>query len=437
MRFVKSLLLLFIFSIVIPHFSIIQAQETFGGDYMLVQYILEDYGYREVMHFELFADGDTSGTYKQLYSEQPDSGTFYYFVQEDRSFIIPEEDGIIYGIGDDQGDVFTFVRADSEFAMFAVGIRKSSGKTVADLSGDYWVSEFITEPDFQAAGLGYVTFDGSGYATLYRIENTIGDVDSVEFPYAVGDDGTVVFDNFLVGALSPDGQYLVAAGSEIEDNGSTYVMAVKKSSGLDNSVLSGNYIYNQVRTETGGFSEENVFYAGLNYDGEGSAEATMFLGEPLSETFSYEILNEGNIEIDSSLGAVSADGRYYFSIDMGDTTGVAFGMGIQSAGNPAGFGSDHVGSMPSSFTLEQNYPNPFNPRTTIEYTVRAYDHTPQHVNLSLYNLIGQKVATLISEKQSAGVYQVEWDATGFASGVYYYSLEAGEYKSVKKMVLVR
>jgi flagellar hook assembly protein FlgD len=59
------------------------------------------------------------------------------------------------------------------------------------------------------------------------------------------------------------------------------------------------------------------------------------------------------------------------------------------------------------------------------------------VELSIYNLLGQKVVTLVSEKQRAGYHQVEWDASGFASGIYYYKVEAGEYQDVKKMILLR
>ena len=59
------------------------------------------------------------------------------------------------------------------------------------------------------------------------------------------------------------------------------------------------------------------------------------------------------------------------------------------------------------------------------------------VEISIYNLLGQKVATLVSKKQSAGTYQVEWDAMDFASGIYYYRIEAGEYQDVKKMVLIK
>ena len=59
------------------------------------------------------------------------------------------------------------------------------------------------------------------------------------------------------------------------------------------------------------------------------------------------------------------------------------------------------------------------------------------VELSVYNLLGQKVVTLVSEKQKAGHHQVEWNASGFASGIYYYYLKAGEFKDVKKMLLIK
>jgi flagellar hook assembly protein FlgD len=59
------------------------------------------------------------------------------------------------------------------------------------------------------------------------------------------------------------------------------------------------------------------------------------------------------------------------------------------------------------------------------------------VNLSIYNTLGQKVATLVDERQQAGNHQVEWDASGFSSGVYYYRIEAGEFVDIKKMVLLR
>jgi flagellar hook assembly protein FlgD len=59
------------------------------------------------------------------------------------------------------------------------------------------------------------------------------------------------------------------------------------------------------------------------------------------------------------------------------------------------------------------------------------------VDLSIYNVLGQKVATLVSGKQTAGSHQVEWDASAFASGVYYYVLKTGEFRDVRKMVLIK
>jgi hypothetical protein len=88
---------------------------------------------------------------------------------------------------------------------------------------------------------------------------------------------------------------------------------------------------------------------------------------------------------------------------------------------------------PERFYLAQNYPNPFNQKTIINYELAIINE----IELSVYNLLGHKVATLISKKQSAGSYQVEWNATDFSSGIYYYKLNVGEFQQVKKMVLLK
>jgi hypothetical protein len=88
---------------------------------------------------------------------------------------------------------------------------------------------------------------------------------------------------------------------------------------------------------------------------------------------------------------------------------------------------------PQKFELYQNFPNPFNPMTIINYQLSMNSD----VDLSVYNLLGQKVATLVSDNQPAGQHSIQWDASGFASGVYYYILKAGEYRGYNKMVLIR
>lgn len=89
-------------------------------------------------------------------------------------------------------------------------------------------------------------------------------------------------------------------------------------------------------------------------------------------------------------------------------------------------------NTPSMYGM-QNFPNPFNPSTTIHYQLPK----SSEVELSIYNLLGQKIETLISERQQSGKHQIKWDATGFPSGIYYYMIQAVEFRQVKKMVLVR
>ncbi len=89
------------------------------------------------------------------------------------------------------------------------------------------------------------------------------------------------------------------------------------------------------------------------------------------------------------------------------------------------------------YLLEQNYPNPFNSRTTIKYIVGSNGHSPIYVDLSIFNILGQKICMLVSEKQHAGYHQIEWDASQVNSGVYFYRLEAEGYIDVKKMIVIK
>lgn len=89
--------------------------------------------------------------------------------------------------------------------------------------------------------------------------------------------------------------------------------------------------------------------------------------------------------------------------------------------------------LPITSTLFQNYPNPFNPTTAISYQLSA----ACQVDLSIYNVLGQKVTTLVSEEQPVGVYHVKWDASSFSSGLYFYQLKTGVHSSVRKMMFMR
>ncbi|HEX2787148.1 MAG TPA: YCF48-related protein [Ignavibacteria bacterium] len=92
--------------------------------------------------------------------------------------------------------------------------------------------------------------------------------------------------------------------------------------------------------------------------------------------------------------------------------------------------------VPDKFYLHQNYPNPFNPVTKIRFDVPS-NMRNSNVRLSVFDLSGKMVAELINQRLSSGTYEYEFDANGLASGIYYYELSNGDFKEVKKMVLVK
>jgi len=116
---------------------------------------------------------------------------------------------------------------------------------------------------------------------------------------------------------------------------------------------------------------------------------------------------------------------------------------IEVVAGPAGDGTGWVltGSflegesteLPCEFALSGNYTNPFNAQTVIEYQLRQ----ATDVKLEVYNLIGEKVATLLNEAEEAGYKSVTWDASEVSSGVYFYKLTAGDLTEVKRMTLLR
>ncbi len=100
-------------------------------------------------------------------------------------------------------------------------------------------------------------------------------------------------------------------------------------------------------------------------------------------------------------------------------------------------GSNDI-TKPSSFSLSQNYPNPFNPVTNFQFTVPK----SSHVKIELFNIVGQKVATLVDEEMKPGVYMVDWngkDENGksVSSGIYFYRMQAGDFSAMKKMVMIK
>ena len=94
--------------------------------------------------------------------------------------------------------------------------------------------------------------------------------------------------------------------------------------------------------------------------------------------------------------------------------------------------------IPSNYALHQNYPNPFNPTTQIRYDLPE----DQFVSVTIYNIMGHKIRTLINLNQSASYHSIKWDAKndmgeGVSAGMYIYVIQAGDFKATKKMLLLK
>jgi len=122
--------------------------------------------------------------------------------------------------------------------------------------------------------------------------------------------------------------------------------------------------------------------------------------------------------INSNIGyAVGDNGRIYKTINGGGPTGV----------------NEHFIQALASFQLEQNYPNPFNPETIIEFSIPENSF----VSLTIYDVLGNEVKTLVNQEKPAGIYQVSFYAKGLSSGIYFYELKSKFSTLIKKMILLR
>ena len=161
----------------------------------------------------------------------------------------------------------------------------------------------------------------------------------------------------------------------------------------------------------------------------------IFIGLLLSVSVSAESLLEGRVRLASGAPAAGVQVRLFDLADLRqlvtattDETG-HFTLALQAFAPGS--------ALPQGFALGQNYPNPFNPSTLIPYQIP----TAAHVRLEVFNVLGQRVATLVDGEQSAGAHTAQWDATDAAgravgAGVYLYRLTAGRAQHTRRMVLI-
>jgi hypothetical protein len=304
-----------------------------------------------------------------------------------------------------------------------------------------WSTTYNPAAGDQARGRGVVVTDDQNYVIAGYVNR-----DNDNFAHVVQLDlsGEAVWSQ----TWNFEGAEYLSDIEKTTDNG--YIVC-----GYTNSIGAGNLDYFLIKTDNVGDSlwtrtyggtssefcyvveqtaDEGYIMAGYGFSfGHGSLDCYMVKTNSDGDTLwtrSYGGSHQDDaydLKLTSDGGFVLAGGTYSFGRGLNSYLVKTDGEGLVTAV------SDDLMTGPRHFFLGQNYPNPFNPRTIINYELPITNY----VDLSIYNIIGQKVVTLVSERQPAGSYGVQWDAAGYASGVYYYQLRAGEFQSVKKMILLR
>jgi hypothetical protein len=129
---------------------------------------------------------------------------------------------------------------------------------------------------------------------------------------------------------------------------------------------------------------------------------------------------------------------YFVNRDTGFVVGDSMILRTTNGGGPIGINTIST-EIPKSFNLYQNYPNPFNPVTKINFEIPLVETTRRVVlvKLSIYDILGREITTLVNEQLRPGTYSVEWNGTNYSTGIYFYKLQTQNYTESKKMVLVK
>jgi hypothetical protein len=177
-------------------------------------------------------------------------------------------------------------------------------------------------------------------------------------------------------------------------------------------------------------------FAAINMNGlkEGSNTIRVSLYDGASN-YCFKTTNLGTAWTQETLPAQGITNGIADMEFLSSTLGFAGGPAgtFMRYGNPSGIGESNY-EIPSEYMLEQNFPNPFNPSTTINFSIPK----SSDVSLKIYDVLGKEVATLVKEFKLAGNYSVNFTETsGLNSGVYYYTITAGNFTDTKKLVLVK
>ncbi|MDY7032630.1 MAG: hypothetical protein SVY10_12080 [Thermodesulfobacteriota bacterium] len=293
--------------------AIALSNANLNGEYTMCQYGTDPNSMTTIS--DLTCDGNGSVAYQEIASSWGppyDSGTGTYSVSSDGSLILGSGTGIVSA----DGNIFTMVDYDaSDNALFLwVGIKKSSGMSNAILNGEYTVCQYGTDPNSMTT-ISDLTCDGNGSVAYQEIASSWGPpYDSGTGTYSVSSDGSLILGSGT-GIVSADGNIFTMVDYDVSDNALFLWVGIKKSSGMSNASLNGEYTMCQYGTDPNSMTT----ISDLTCDGNGSVayqEIASSWGPPYdSGTGTYSVSSDGSLILGSGTGIVSADGNIFTMVD--------------------------------------------------------------------------------------------------------------------------
>jgi S-formylglutathione hydrolase FrmB len=337
------------------------------------------------------------------------------------NFLALDEKGNVYTTGhSSQFEGMDYVTTKLNSAGEEVWTRSyngpaNSGDRASSLAVDGNGNVYVT-------GYSWVSKSSSDYATIKY--NSAGDTLWVRRYNGHGNS------NNYASSLAVDGSGNVYVTGNSQDSDTGYDFATIKYNSNGDTLWTRRY---------NGSTNHDDWAISLALDGSGNVYVT---GSSDSSIVTIRYSTNGNEEWiakyrytngwSSPVGIrVDASGNVFVSGTSTGTDGSVYTT-IKYSQTPNAI-NDYVSTIPVNFFLSQNYPNPFNPSTTIRYSLPS----SANVKLSVYDLLGREIATLVNEEQSAGWKEVQWNAGRVSSGIYFYKLTTGSFVEVKKMMVLK
>jgi hypothetical protein len=407
----------------------------------------------------------------------------YNFTEDDRTIGIGIDDsGYVY-----TGGVYNDNGADG-WGIIAVKYNPANGDTIwasrynespgsieipyaaeVDRSGNLYITGYTQSSAavIQSVVLKYSRNGIMQWASLYRVPSVSGVVEGHAIKtdkngnvYTAGEcyNGQGTFVDFLIMKHSPSGDTLwvrrysnsssidAASDLAVDDSGHVYVTGKSFTGGGGSNNYdymtvkfspAGNFMWKKLYDGTAGLTQDEAESIALDKAGNcyitGGSSVSRFFYSGEFATVKYD--KNGN-----ELWAVrNASGDFGGTALALDTLNNVYVAGSITASyallkySQMITGITDPPEVPLSYSLSQNYPNPFNPETHIAFDIPRSGF----VTLRVYDITGREAAALVNENRQAGRYIVSWNAVNFASGVYFYKIEAGDFIQTKRMLLVK